>query len=436
MGTIPKTWKVVSINSVKDYNHPYPIGDGDHGQISPDDYLGEGVPYIRVQNLTWEGQLNLDNVVYISEKVNNANSKSILRPNDILVAKTGATIGKTAIMPETVPVANTTSSVGKLTVSPKYSSKYVYYVLSSDVCLTQMWIKAGQKTAQPGFNIVDLAAFRIPFPGVSEQHAIADYLDERCSKIDEIIAEATASIEEYKELKQAVIFEAVTKGLDKNASMKDSGVEWIGSVPYDWRIVKATRIIEFTQNGITRRDLEKSSGEIVLKLRNINADGQVDYSNIERIELSDDELSRYMLLENDLLFVRVNGSKDLVGKCAIFKSIEEPVAYNDHIIRVRLNHHCEVNYFKWMLLSNVGKREIASRIKTSAGQHTISGQDLRDILVLLPPTNKQTIIADYLEKQSNRIESLISEKRALIEDLQAYKKSLIYEVVTGKRRIV
>ena len=69
IGTIPKEWKIVSINSVKDFNHPYPIGDGDHGQISPDDYLGEGIPYIRVQNLTQEGRLNLNNVVFISEEV-------------------------------------------------------------------------------------------------------------------------------------------------------------------------------------------------------------------------------------------------------------------------------------------------------------------------------------------------------------------------------
>lgn len=230
--------------------------------------------------------------------------------------------------------------------------------------------------------------------------------------------------------------DAVTKGLDKNVPMKESGVDWIGLVPFDWHIVKATRLIDSTQNGITRRDLEKSSGQIVLKLRNINADGHIDYSYINRIDLSEDELNRYILTDNDLLFVRVNGSKDLVGKCAIFKPIEEPVAYNDHIIRVKLNAYCDVDYSKWMLLSSVGKREVTSRIKTSAGQHTISGQDLRDILVLLPPVDKQIAIAEFLEKQSHSIEALIVEKQSLIEDLKAYKKSLIYEVVTGKRRVV
>ena len=285
-------------------------------------------------------------------------------------------------------------------------------------------------------NFTRLKSQMVCFPPLLEQQAIADYLDDRCSKIDEIIAEAAASIEEYKKLKQAVIFEAVTKGLDKTVPMKDSGVEWIGEIPFDWHVVKATRIIDFTQNGITRRDLEKSTGQIVLKLRNIDADGHIDYSFVNRIELSKDELNRYILSNNDLLFVRVNGSKELVGKCAIFQSIDEPVAYNDHIIRVRLNQHCSVSYLKWVLLSPIGKREITSRIKTSAGQHTLSGQDLRDIRLCLPPIKIQNSIAMYLEDKCNSIENIIVEKQSLINDLQAYKKSLIYEVVTGKRRVV
>ena len=175
---IPEEWRVVKLKRISDSSHPYPIGDGDHGQISPNDYIKSGIPYIRVQNLTWGEALNLEDVASISDEVNQQNKKSILHPGDILIAKTGATIGKTAIIPDNIAEANTTSSVGKITVDKKYNNKYVFYCIISDCVFQQMWRKAEQKSAQPGFNIVDLEEFLIPLPDNVEQSVrIADYLD-------------------------------------------------------------------------------------------------------------------------------------------------------------------------------------------------------------------------------------------------------------------
>lgn len=337
--------------------------------------------------------------------------------------------------------------VGRVThegvTSPAYSNfkvhdnasrdYFYYYYLMVDNTKELLHLA---KNLRHSFTEEQLGQLKVPMPPLSEQQAIADYLDETCSKIDEIIAEAKASIDEYKELKQSVIFEAVTKGLDKNVEMKDSGIEWIGRIPKHWSLVKSNRFITSTQNGISRRDLEKSTGNIVLKLRNITEIGEIDYSYTNRIELSNKEFENYILQIGDLLFVRVNGSKALVGKCAIFNGNNEPVAYNDHIIRVQINKFCVGEYFKWYLLSQSGKTEIALHINTSAGQYTISGQGLKDIYVSLPPIHEQENIIMFLGNKCKQIDSLISEKESLINDLEAYKKSLIYEVVTGKRRVV
>lgn len=316
-------------------------------------------------------------------------------------------------------------------MNPRYGE---YYFLS--MWMNEVFNHIGGDGVRSALNAKDL--LNIPYLKVSpdEQQAIADYLDETCSKIDEIIAEAKASIDEYKELKQSVIFEAVTKGLNKNVEMKDSGIEWIGRIPKHWSLVKSNRFITSTQNGISRRDLEKSTGNIVLKLRNITEIGEIDYSYTNRIELSNKEFKNYILQIGDLLFVRVNGSKALVEKCAIFNGNNEPVAYNDHIIRVQINKFCVGEYFKWYLLSQSGKTEIALHINTSAGQYTISGQGLKDIYVSLPPIHEQENIIMFLGNKCKQIDSLIAEKESLINDLEAYKKSLIYEVVTGKRRVV
>ena len=218
--------------------------------------------------------------------------------------------------------------------------------------------------------------------------------------------------------------------------MKDSGIEWLGSIPSQWNLVKANRIIDNTQNGLTRRDLDKSDGHIVLKLKNINAEGEIDYSDTNRIQLTDDEIEKYRLHNGDLLFVRVNGSRDLVGKCAIFEEKDEAIAYNDHIIRVKLNDYCIPEYVKWYLLCDSGKSEIALKINTAAGQFTISGEGVRAIYMPLPSVNEQRNIVEFLNNQTKKFDFVINEKQSLIEDLDAYKKSLIYEVVTGKRKVV
>lgn len=275
----------------------------------------------------------------------------------------------------------------------------------------------------------------IPVPSLLEQAEIASYLEKKIAHIDAVIVEAKASIEEYKAWKASIIYEAVTKGLDPSVGMKDSGVEWIGETPYNWAIIKTARAINFTQNGLTRRDLVASKGQIVLKLKNISADGVLDYSTTNRIELSENELATYVLQDGDFLFVRVNGSRNLVGKCAIFSDIGEPAAYNDHIIRVRLNEIIEKEYLFWYLLSDAGKREIELHTSTAAGQFTISGSGLRDIYVTLPPITEQQQICKYLIAKTSPIDRIIEEKDALISDLEVYKKSLIFEVVTGKRRV-
>ena len=117
IGEIPKDWEFPKITHILDYTHPYPIGDGDHGTIKAENYSEEGIPFIRVQNLGFATELIMNNVVYITEKQNNGIINSTLYPNDILFAKTGATIGKVGIMPENIKKANTTSHVGKITVS-------------------------------------------------------------------------------------------------------------------------------------------------------------------------------------------------------------------------------------------------------------------------------------------------------------------------------
>ena len=208
IGEIPEEWHLIKITRMLAENHPYPMGDGDHGLIKTDDYRDEGVPYLRVQNLGWGTELLLDNVVYISEEKNEQIKNSTLRPNDILFAKTGATIGKTGIIPESLPISNTTSHIGKITLSEKYHPRFVFYVLSSPIGYKQFWQIAIQKTTRPELSIEEMRGIKILVPNTyEEQEEITSYLDEKCSKIDKIITKKEQFLTELNTYKKSLIYE-------------------------------------------------------------------------------------------------------------------------------------------------------------------------------------------------------------------------------------
>ncbi|MBQ6331203.1 MAG: restriction endonuclease subunit S [Clostridia bacterium] len=211
LGEIPSNWHFVKITRLLDYNHPYPIGDGDHGLVKPSDYLDSGIPYIRVQNVGWGTEITLDNVVYISEETNTRIVNSTLRPNDILFAKTGATIGKTGIMPNSIPIANTTSHVGKITISANYNPKYALYVLSSKIGFNQFWEAAGKKTTRPELSIDEIKAIKVLLPPTkTEQNEIVEFLDQKIAEIDSMVVEKQEVIADLEAYKRSLIYDAVT----------------------------------------------------------------------------------------------------------------------------------------------------------------------------------------------------------------------------------
>ena len=265
---------------------------------------------------------------------------------------------------------------------------------------------------------------KCPVPSLSEQQAIADYLDKTCSKIDEIIAEAKASIDEYKELKQSVIFEAVTKGLDKNVEMKDSGIEWIGETPDSWNIrmlnqyvsqvkcknsdLSETNLLSLSYGKIKRKDINSNGGLLPESFDNYNI---VDENDIV-LRLTD--------LQNDHKSLRVG----LVTERGIITSAYvtiRPKKINAAYLALLLH---AFDYKKGFYGMGAGIRQ------------GLTFDGVKSLKIVVPSDSEQDDIVKYVMKMTDKCDSLITEKESLINDLEAYKKSLIYEVVTGKRRVV
>ena len=210
IGEIPVGWELSRIKYLTDNHHPYPIGDGDHGMIKADDYLTEGIPYIRVLNLTWGSGLNLENLVFISKEMNSLIKNSELKPNDIVIAKTGATIGKTAIVPDSLPVSNTTSHVGKITLANVHDAKYFYYVMTSSIVQKQIQDISAMQSTRPELGIEGLKNLILTVPPFDIQQHIARFLDDHCAKIDRVLHEKGKQLSVIKQHKKSLIYEYVT----------------------------------------------------------------------------------------------------------------------------------------------------------------------------------------------------------------------------------
>ena len=254
-----------------------------------------------------------------------------------------------------------------------------------------------------------LSVFPFLIPTSHEQSAIAAYLDTQCAKIDEIIAQAKASIEDYKQWKASIIYEAVTKGLDPNVEMKDSGIEWIGRMPAHWTAPALKHLCTMQAGKNLISEQISTSGRYPV----YGGNGQRGY------------YSDY----------NVNGNFLLVGRqgalCGNVHCVSGKFWATEHAVVTTPSKITNISYLYYLLIA----MDLNQYASNSAAQPGLSVGNILTVKTLLPPIDEQVRISEFLDNCCPRIDEVITEKQSLIDDLESYKKSLIYEVVTGKRRV-
>ena len=264
-------------------------------------------------------------------------------------------------------------------------------------------------------------------PSLSEQQKIADYLDKVCGEVDEMVALQETMIEELKAYKQSVITEAVTKGLNPNVPMRDSGIDWIGEIPRHWEVSRLKFYSAFLNGFAFNSDVFTiDKGCKVIRIGDISQN--LDFDGCVRANVETNSLQQYRIKNNDIV-IAMSGAT--TGKCCIAKDVEE--AYiNQRVGIIRCSNYAytyyqlQADYFmEYIKLNNAG-----------SAQPNVSGSSIGNFPILVPPEVEQRAIVSYLDVKCIEIDSLIALKQAKIEELKEYKKSVIYEYVTGKKEVV
>lgn len=314
-----------------------------------------------------------------------------------------------------------------LTYSNRLLEKFSYYQF-----LAFNWAPYITHTAIPSVVASEIVACYFPIPPLEEQAKIVDYLDNSCASLDTILDKTRSSIEEYKKLKQAVITQAVTKGVRGKREMKDSGIDWIGKIPKEWVIQKIKSISSRINVGVVIRPSEyfDENGTVPF-LRGINVkEYLISSDNMVYInESSNRILSKSQVHTDDILIVR-DGS--IGTSCVVPAEFDGANVVSMVIATPSIS--CDSRFICYSLNSDVGKTQFTLTKIGSALTHT-SVSAVSDIIVAVPSCAEQKEIADYLDAKCVEIDGLIAKKEQLVKELESYKKSLIYEVVTGKREV-
>ncbi len=378
----------------------------------------KGIPYIGASDL----DSNKEYVVYTEDE-----SLPECCDDDLLVLWDGARAGLSG----TNKCGKISSTIVKIMADESIHPRFLYWYYKG---FENYMYQRVNGTTIPHMNRKYIEDIYFLDWSIVEQQKIVNYLDEKCAKIDAIIEKQEAVIEKLKEYKLSVITEAVTKGLDNDVDMTVLSGEWVDSIPAHWKWMSLKSVTEFITCGVaaTPEYTDKEFGALFLSAQNVKQ-GVMDYS-IERYitkELHESLTKKRKPKRGDLLQVRVGAS---IGNVAVVDTDEEFSVYVS-LTHLRCNEMIKNEFLKFCMMSPLWLQKAFSYVDFAGSQGNLNVADLRILKIPVPPINEQIDIMNYLKTKTNMIDYNIHRKEEILNRLQEYKKSLIYEVVTGKKEV-
>ena len=315
------------------------------------------------------------------------------------------------------------------------NSKFLMYFL---MLIMQDTKKFGQGSTFDAITIQELKQLPVLLPPINTQNRIASYLDRKCAEIDAIIAKQQQVIEKLKEYKLSVITEAVTKGLDPNVPMKDSGVEWIGMVPERWKVGQL-KYFATIRAGLTLGKKYEIDAKLVempyLCVANVQGE-YVDLSDVSSVSVLPEEVEKYSLHKNELLMTE-GGDKDKLGRGCVWNGEIDPCLHQNHVFAVATDaKKLSIHFLSYLTTSGVARSYFEYTAKKTTNLASTNSTIILQFKLPIPSIQEQGDIICYLDKCCKQINTLIHEKENILSKINEYKKALIYEVVTGKKEVL
>ena len=417
IGDIPDDWEVRKITTLLDN-----IGSGTTPPNNTDFYENGIIPWLNTGDLT-------DNYVDLIENkiteyaLNQYSALKIFPKDSVVIAMYGATIGKLGILRES---ASTNQACCVMQCNDNLYFKFLFYSLYG---YREYILTLSYGSGQPNISQKIIKDLRLPTPPLKTQQIIADYLDEKCGEIDATIAKQKESIEKLKAYKQSLISETVTKGLDKSAPLKPSGIDYLGDIPSHWEIRKLKYVANFNQNTLP----EDTDGQFELKYIDIGNVSSVDgIKEIQYFNFSNaPSRARRIVKYGDIIVSTVRTYLRAIT------SIKED--YDNCICSTGFAVITPKDNFQqdFVVYAIENESFIAQIIANSQGisYPAINVSQLENLKLAFPSVKEQKEIVDFLKTKLLEIDSIINKKQNIMQKLDTYKKSLIFEYVTGKKYV-
>lgn len=423
IGKKPADWKICRIKDVAWLKGR--IGwDG----LKANEYTDDG-PYLITGTDFNNSGINWNTCTHITHARYEEDELLHVYNGDLLITKDG-TIGKVAIISDSPEEATLNSGIMIIreTKSDIYTTKFLYYVLMSDVF--KHWFSYDQK---PGSTITHLYQkefeyFSFTYPSITEQQKIVCFLDKKCSAIDSAISLAQSQIDALNRYKASVITQAVTKGLDPTVEMKDSGVEWIRKIPKGWKLTKFSRAVSLIGSGTTPKSSNKkyyANGTINwIQSGDLYATDVLKETAKRITEKALSECAALKMYTHDYIVIAMYGAS--VGNVSISHI---NACCNQACCCIKPDSNNDIKYmYYWLTFS---KKNFLC-ISEGGGQPNISQEKIKSQRYVQPPLSEQRKIVRYLDDKCIKINEAIDKQNQIIDKLTEYKQSLIYNAVTGK----
>lgn len=417
VGKVPSEWELIRLKYLTFFRNGY--------AFDSDEYVEDGLPIMRIGDVS--ENIDLETMKKVPKDYARLQDTFGINYGDVLLALTGATIGKTAVfnLHEKVLL---NQRVANIRPRGKLDNGYLKYIVAFSGFKRHIDFEC-EGGAQDNIGKGEIGDFLTPVPGLAEQKTIAVYLDRKTAQIDNLIAKKERMIELLKEERTAIINQAVTRGLNPEAEMKDFGIDWLGKIPKHWEIKRLKYVANINPQ---RPDgIPDETKVVFIAMESMNTDGTYDNSVVR--PYLDVKSGFTYFAEDDVIFAKITPCFEN-GKGALLHNLGTSMGFGStefHVLRA-VKSKTTSKYLYFLTISGLFRKLGEAFMQGVAGQKRVTNDFVQDFIIGVPPVDEQEAISAYLEQKIKGIDTQIGRENRSIEYLKEYRASLISEVVTGK----